>query len=36
MMDNNLTVGNSNIIPAYIDKEGNLSKNKPSIIEKDE
>ena len=36
MMDNNLTVGNSNIIPAYIDKEGNLIKNKPSIIEKDE
>ena len=36
MMDNNLTVGNSNIIPAYIDKDGNLSKNKPSIIERDE
>ena len=36
MMDNNLTTGNSNIIPAYIDKDGNLSKNKPSIIEKDE
>ena len=36
MMDNNLKTGNSNIIPAYIDKEGNLSKNKPSIIEKDE
>lgn len=34
MMDNNLTAGNSNIIPAYIDKEGNLSKNKSSIIEK--
>lgn len=36
MMDNNLTTGNSNIIPAYIDKEGNLSKNKPSIIEKED
>ncbi len=36
MMDNNLTTGNSNIIPAYIDKEGNLSKNKPSILEKEE
>ena len=36
MMDNNLTVGNSNIIPAYIDKEGNLSKNKPSILEKED
>ena len=36
MMDNNLTTGNSNIVPAYIDKDGNLSKNKPSIIEKDE
>lgn len=34
MMDNKLTQGNSNIIPAYLDKEGNLSKNKPSILEK--
>lgn len=34
MMDNNLTIGNSNIIPAYIDKDGNVSKNKPSILEK--
>ena len=36
MMDNNLVNGNSNIVPAYIDKEGNLSKNKPSILEKGE
>lgn len=36
MMDNNLKQGNSNIIPAYIDKDGNLSKNKPSILEKQE
>ena len=36
MMDNTLTTGNSNIIPAYIDKEGNVSKNKPSILEKEE
>jgi len=36
MMDNNLTAGNSNIIPAYIDKDGNVSKNKPSILEKED
>lgn len=36
MMDNNLTQGNSNIIPAYLDKEGNVSKNKPSILEKED
>ena len=36
MMDNNLVNGNSNIVPAYIDKDGNLSKNKPSILEKDD
>lgn len=36
MMDNNLVSGNSNIIPAYIDKDGNLSKNKPSILEKED
>ena len=36
MMDNNLITGNSNIIPAYIDKEGNVSKNKPSILEKED
>lgn len=36
MMDNNLVAGNSNIIPAYIDKDGNLSKNKPSILEKED
>ena len=33
MMDSNLKSGNSEIIPAYIDKEGNLS-NKSSIITK--
>lgn len=36
MMDNTLTTGNSNIIPAYIDKDGNVSKNKPSILEKED
>ena len=36
MMDNNLTTGNSNIIPAYIDKEGNVSKSKSSILEKED
>jgi len=36
MMDNNLTSGNSNIIPAYIDKDGSVSKNKPSIVEKED
>lgn len=36
MMDNNFTAGNSNIIPAYIDKDGNVSKNKPSILEKED
>ena len=36
MMDNNLVTGNSNIVPAYIDKDGNLSKSKPSILEKED
>lgn len=36
MMDNNLVKGNSSIVPAYIDKDGNLGKNKPSILEKDD
>ena len=36
MMDNSLTTGNSTIIPAYIDKEGMVSKNKPSILEKED
>jgi len=36
MMDNNLVAGNSNIIPAYIDKDGNVSKNKSSILEKED
>ena len=36
MMDNSLTTGSSNIIPAYIDKDENLSKNKPSILEKED
>ena len=36
MMDNNLVAGNSKIIPAYIDKDGNVSKNKPSILEKED
>ena len=36
MMDNNLTTGNSNIIPAYIDKDGNLSQSKSSILAKED
>ncbi len=36
MMDNNLVKGNSNMVPAYIDKDGNLSKNKPSVLEKND
>lgn len=36
MMDNSLTTGKSNIIPAYIDKEGNVSKNKSSILERED
>ena len=36
MMDNSLTTGNSNVIPAYIDKEGNLNKNKAGVLEKEE
>lgn len=36
MMDNNLVKGNSNMVPAYIDKDGNLSKNKTSVLEKND
>jgi len=32
MMDTSLEKGNSNIIPAYMDKDGNLSKSKSNII----
>ena len=33
MMDKNLTSGSSKIIPAYIDKNGNISKSKSSTID---
>lgn len=33
MMDNSLTSGKSNIIPAYIDKNGDVSKTKSSSID---
>lgn len=36
MMDKKLVTGNSDIIPAYIDKDGNLSNNKPGILKEDE
>lgn len=36
MMDNNFVKGNSSMVPAYIDKDGNLSKNKPSVLEKND
>ena len=36
LMDKNLNKGSSDIIPAYIDKEGNLSTSKPSMITKEE
>ncbi len=36
MMDKTLEKGSSTIIPAYIDKEGNLNKTKPSIVTKEQ
>ena len=36
MMDKTLEKGNSTIIPAYIDKEGNLSKTKSNAISKEQ
>lgn len=36
MMDNKLDKGYSNILPVYIDKDGNVSENKSSIATKEE
>lgn len=36
MMDKNLEKGQSDIIPAYIDKDGNISSSRSSAISKDE
>ena len=36
MMDKQIEKGSSNIIPAYIDKEGNISKTRSSVIEKED
>ncbi len=36
MMDNKISQGSSNIIPAYIDKDGNLSEKKSNVLKKDE
>ena len=36
MMDKTLEKGSSNIIPAYLDKEGNLSNSKSSVATKEE
>ena len=36
MMDNKLTTGSSDVIPAYLDKEGNISSSKSSGVTKEE
>lgn len=36
MMDKNLSSGASNLVPAYIDKEGNISKSKSNAITKEQ
>lgn len=36
MMDKSLSSGASNVIPAYIDKEGNISKSKSNAITKEQ
>ena len=36
LMDKSLDKGNSNIIPVYIDKDGNISKSKSSAINKEQ
>ncbi len=36
MMDKKLVTGPSDIIPATLDKEGNLNENKPNVLKKDE
>ena len=36
MMDKQIEKGSSNIIPVYVDKEGNISKTKSSVIEKED
>lgn len=36
MMDKNLNVGQSQVVPAYIDKEGNLSKGRSNAVTKEQ
>ena len=36
MMDNTLDKGGSNIVPAYIDKDGNISNSKSSTVSKEQ
>lgn len=36
MMDKSLEKGSSNIVPVYIDKEGNISKNRSSTVTKEQ
>ena len=36
MMDKTLDKGTSNIVPVYIDKEGNISKNRSSTVTKEQ
>ena len=36
MMDKSLEKGSSNLIPVYLDKEGNISKNRSSTVTKEE
>lgn len=36
MMDKTLETGNSNIIPAYLDKEGNISNSKSNSVSKEQ
>ena len=35
-MDKTLDKGTSNIVPVYIDKEGNISKNRSSTVTKEQ
>ena len=36
MMDNKLQTGQSDVIPVYIDKDGNISEKKSKVITKDD
>lgn len=36
MMDKKLEKGSSNLVPAYIDKDGNLSKSKSNVVTKEQ